>query len=392
MFYTLKDFNFAGKRVLLRTDFNVPITNGQITDESRIEKSLPTIKYILNSKPEQFIIVSHLGRPQGTYSPEFTLTPVHKRLEQILSQKIHFDTNPRIRNVSSLLIEKLIMFENLRFDLVEESNNEEFARQLADLADIFVFDAFATSHREHASVVGIPKFIPSCAGFLMQKEVLFLRDKMLNPERPLVTIIGGAKEDKIKVIKNMLQKVDNLLIGGVLANTFLKSKNINIGQSKYSEQFLGYAKQIISSTYSEKISLPVDFVVADEFAEFAKSKVAGLSDEIDDWMVLDIGPYTIAGFLDIIRKARTVVWAGPVGVFEWSKFRKGTKELAITLAGLDITKIVGGGDSAAAIEFFKLTDKMTHVSTGGGASLELLSGKELPGIKALEENYQKFKQ
>lgn len=391
MFFKLKDFTFKNKKVLLRADFNVPVENGVIKDDSRIRKTLPTIKYILDKKPKQLIITSHLGRPEGEYKPEFSLKPVCNRLKELLGKDVFLEPNPRIKNIPTLSEYKIVMLENIRFDKAEEGNDEALVSKLASFADIFVFDAFGVCHREQASVTGVPKLLPSCAGLLMEKEVEFLRDDMQSPQKPFVAIIGGAKEDKIAVIDKLIQKVDTLIVGGVLANTFMKAKGINIGASKFSDKTLDYAKKMLSQ-YSDKIALPVDFIMADRFAADAKTECAGLTDNIDGWMIMDIGPYTITGYKKILSRAKTVIWAGPIGVFEWEPFRRGTWDIANHLAGLNIIKVIGGGDSGEAIENFGLADKMTHVSTGGGASLELLSGKELPGIKALEANYEAFKE
>ncbi len=390
MFSKLEDYDFKEKRILLRADLNVPIQNNEITNDSRIRKSIPTIKAILDKKPHQLIIISHLGRPKGEYSPELSLKPVAEHLQKLLGQKIHFETNPRINNLTGVPDEKIVMLENLRFDNVEIDNDDFFAHKLAGFADVFVLDAFGAVHRNHASIVGVPKYIPSCAGLLLEREISYLRDTLSKPEKPYVAIIGGAKTDKEKVIDVLLEKVDMLIVGGVLANTFLKAKGFNIGKSKFSNEFIEHAKQLIEK-YPNKIAVPVDFIIGNKFSEDAEARVAGIKDNIDSWMILDIGPYTISGYIKILNKAKTVFWAGPIGVFEYEKFRRGTWDIARNLAELDITKIIGGGESAAAIEFFKLQDKMTHVSTGGGAALELISGNVLPGIKALEENYEKFK-
>jgi len=390
MFSKLEDFEFKEKRVLLRADLNVPIQDGAVTNDSKLRKSIPTIKAILDKKPHQIIIISHLGRPKGEYSPDFSLKPVAERLQKLLGKKIHFETNPRINNLTGFPDEKIVMLENLRFDNVEIEYDEFFAHKLAEFADIFVFDAFGAIHRNHASITGVPKFIPSCAGLLLKKEITFLRDNMSNPEKPFVAIIGGAKTDKEKVIDVLLEKVDILIVGGVLANTFMKAKGFNIGKSKFSPDYIEHAKQLMEK-YPDKIALPVDFIIANKFSEDADARVAGIKNDIDSWMILDIGPYTISGYLKILYKAKTVFWAGPIGVFEWKSFRRGTWDIARNLAKLEITKIIGGGESAAAIEFFKLQDKMTHISTGGGAALELIAGNDLPGIKALEENHSKFK-
>lgn len=389
MYFKLKDFNFKNKKVLLRVDFNVPIKNNTIKDDSRIKKALPTIKYILEQNPKQLIILSHLGRPKNN-EPEFSLRPVCNRLNELLGIEFFFNTNPNIRNISTLPDFQRIMLENIRFDKGEEENDLELAKKISAFGDLFVFDAFGVCHRDQASVTGIPKFLPSCMGFLMEKEVTFLKEKMKKPEKPFVAIIGGAKEDKISVIDRLIEKVDTLIIGGVLANTFLKAKGHNIGNSKYSLETLDYAKKLLEK-YPNKIALPVDFICAETFSENSRTRCAGISDDISGWMIMDIGPYTITGYKEILSKSKTVVWAGPIGVFEWEAFKRGTWDLARHLAELNITKIIGGGDSGEAIIKFGLEDKMTLVSTGGGASLELLSGKEMPGIKALEDNYKKFK-
>ncbi len=391
MFFKLKDFEFKDKKVLLRVDYNVPVdTNNNITDDSRIKKTLPTINYILGKNPKQIIIVSHFGRPEGEYKPDFTLKPVCERLNQLLGQEVYLEINPRVKNINKLSGNKIIMLENIRFDKAEEDNDPGLVQKLVSFADLFVFDAFGVSHRNQASVSGVPKFLPSCAGFLMEKEVQFLRDEMRNPAKPFIAIIGGAKEDKITVIDKLVNKVDMIIIGGVLANTFLKAKGYNIGNSKFSQEYLDYAKNFIAK-YPKKVALPVDFIVADKFAPDAQTKCVGITDPIDGWMIMDIGPYTITGYKEIINKAKTVVWAGPIGVSEWEAFKRGTWDIARHLAELNITKVIGGGDSGEIIEKFGLAEKMTLVSTGGGASLELLAGKELPGIKALEDNYEKFK-
>ncbi len=392
MFFRLKDFDFKDKRALVRVDFNVPVDkSNSIADDSRIRKTLPTLNYILSKKAKQLIIVSHFGRPEGEHKPEFSLKPIAKRLKELLSKEVWLVPTPKAFDITKFPENKVIMLENIRFDKGEEANDDNLAKKLASFADLFVFDAFGVSHRSQASVTGVQKYLPSCAGFLMEKEIEFLRGVVENPKKPFTAIIGGAKEDKIDVIDKLITKVDNLIVGGILANTFMKAKGINIGASKFSKETLDYAKKIIGQ-YEKKINLPVDYIVADRFSADANIKCVGLPDNIDGWMIMDIGPYTISGYKDILSKSNTVVWAGPIGVFEWESFRRGTFDIATHLAGLDIVKVIGGGDSGDAIEKFGLADKMTHVSTGGGASLELLSGKELPGVKALEENYLKFKE
>ncbi|MFH2020788.1 MAG: phosphoglycerate kinase [archaeon] len=390
MFSKLKDYNYKDKKVLIRVDFNVPIQQGIIADDTRIRKALPTIDYILKKKPAQLIIISHLGRPDGEYKPEFSLKPVCVRLQEILGQEVYFEPNPRIISINSLPQNKILMLENLRFDKAEESGDDDFAKKLSEFCDIFVLDAFGACHRPHASISVIQKYVTSCAGFLMEKEIKFLRDSIKRPKRPFVAIIGGAKADKIDVIDKLIQKVDALIIGGVLANTFLKAKNISIGNSKVSDETLEYAKNLLEK-YPEKIHLPVDYILADRFAADARTRCAGLPDNIDGWMIMDIGPYTISGYNELLSKSNTILWAGPIGVFEWESFRRGTWDIASHLAEISATKIICGGDSGEAIEKFHLAERMTHVSTGGGASLELLAGNDLPGISALEANHNKFK-
>jgi len=389
MYFTLKDVELKEKRVLVRVDFNVPIKNGVIGDDSRIRKALPTIEYILKKKAKQVIICSHLGRPDGEYKPEDSLKPVHERLETLLGQKVFFENNPRINNIVQVSDDKIVLLENLRFDKVEEDNDEEFAKKLSSFADVFVLDAFGTAHRAHASVVGSTKYLPSCAGLLMDNEIKFLREAVTKPKRPFVAIIGGAKADKIGVITSLIQKVDVLIIGGVLANTFLKAKGIDIGNSKIDKESLDFDKERLAKY--KNVSLSVDFILGRSYDKNTESRVAGISDDLRGWMILDIGPYTITGYSDILKKSKTITWAGPIGVYEFDKFRRGTWDIARCIAQTNAVKVIGGGDSADAIESFGLSDKMTHVSTGGGASLELLAGNQLPGIVALEENYIKFK-
>jgi 3-phosphoglycerate kinase len=390
MFSTLKKTDFKDKKVLIRVDFNVPFENGQITDDSRIRKAMPTIEFILKRKPLQVILASHFGRPDGEYKPEFSMKPLCDRLSLLMNKDIALISNPRITSLNSLPQDKIVMLENLRFEKGEEKGDEEYAKKLAGFCDIFVLDAFGAAHRPHASISVIQNFIPSCAGFLMEKEITFLRDKMKKPKKPFVAIIGGAKEDKIGVIDKLIQKVDALIVGGVLANTFLKAKGISIGNSKFSKESLEYAKDMLRKN-PDKIHLPVDYILADRFSYDANTRCAGLPDNIDGWMIMDIGPYTISGYKELLAGARTIIWAGPIGVFEWDPFKRGTLDLARHIADLNAVKIIGGGDSGDAIERFGLGEKMTHVSTGGGASLELLAGNDLPGIKALEENYSKFR-
>src|SRR3989344_5399874 len=385
MFFRLKDFSFTNKKVLIRVDFNVPMHGGRITDDSRIKKTIPTIEYVLRKGAKQVIVCSHFGQPKGRKEPEFSLLPVCRRLEQLLGRKVEFCEEFAVDESH-----KVVMLENLRFSRGEAENDYDFAKKLAGLADIFVFDAFGVAHREHASVSGIPKHIPSCAGLLMEKEVEFLGEDMKSPKRPFVAIIGGAKPDKINVIGNLIKRVDTLIVSGVLANTFLKASGHEIGLSKYNKDSLNAARKLLSG-FSKKIVLPEDFVLGERFMANTKTRVAYVDDKIAGWMIMDVGTETIKKYKEILNRAKTVVWAVPLGAFEFEKFETGTMEIAKHISKLNIVKIIGGGDSGEAIEKFGLTSRMTHVSTGGGASLELLAGHELPGIKALEENYRKFK-
>lgn len=390
MFYSLERLSYTKKKVLVRADYNVPMEKGEITDDSRIRKTLPTLKYLLSQNPAQIILVSHLGRPEGEFKQEFSLKPVAARLSALLGQPVYLEPTPKAVDIKSLPSQQILMLENIRFDKGEEKNDPAIAKALAGFADVFVFDAFGVSHRDQASVTGVMKLLPTAAGYLMQKEVDFLKTRMQNPEHPFVAIIGGAKEDKIEVIDKLIGKVDSLIVGGVLANTFLKAKGIDIGLSKFSKEHVSYAKDLLKK-YESKINLPVDFIVADSYREDAGTRCAGINDDLTKWMIMDIGPYTITGYKGLLSKAKTIVWAGPIGVFEWTPFRRGTWDVASFISTLDCVKIIGGGDSGDAIERFGLADKMTLVSTGGGASLELLSGKDLPGVVGLEENYKKFK-
>lgn len=383
---TLKDFNFRGKRVIIRVDYNVPLKDGRITDDNRIVESLPTIRYILKQQPRQLILMSHLGRPDGKVVVSMSLAPTAKRLASLLRKKVHL-TKDCVLPVSKT--EKIVMLENLRFHKEEEANDERFAKRLASFADIYVNDAFGAAHRGHASNDAITRFLPGCVGFLMEKEILNL-SRAINPERPYVTIMGGAKGDKLVLLEALAEKADKILFGGVLANTILLAAGKNIGASIYDDTTRKFAAKILKDN-RDKIVLPVDVVAASWFKEDAEHKIVDVDSVPDHWVILDMGPRTIELYKQELSKAKTVTWNGPVGVFEFKKFANGTKEIAKFLAKSKITTIIGGGDSAAAIVKFGLKDKMTHVSTGGGASLEFLSGKKLPAIKALEDNYQKFK-
>lgn len=383
---TLKDFNFRNKRVIIRVDYNVPLKEGKIADDNRILESLPTLKYILKQQPKQLILMSHLGRPDGKVVESMSLRPVAARLGSLLKKKVHL-TKDCILPIHKT--EKLVMLENLRFHKEEEANDEKFAKKLAAFADIYVNDAFGTAHRGHSSNDAITKFLPGCVGFLMEKEILNL-SRALEPERPYVTIMGGAKGDKLMLLEQLAGKADKILFGGVLANTILLAAGKNIGVSIYDDTTRQFAAKILQED-KEKIVLPIDVVVAKVFKEDAEHKIVDIDSVPDHWLILDMGPKTIELYKQELSKAKTVTWNGPVGVFEFKNFANGTKEIARFLAKSKMTTIIGGGDSAAAVVKFGLKDKMTHVSTGGGASLEFLGGKKLPAINALEDNYKKFK-
>lgn len=389
---TIKDIDLKGKRVLMRVDFNVPLDGElDITDDIRIRAALPTIKYAID-KGAKVILMSHLGRPDGKVADSMRLDPVAKRLEALLGKKV-IKTDDCIgekakKTVAAMKPGDIVLLENLRFHAEEEKNDPEFAKELAGLADVFVNDAFGTAHRAHASTEGVTKYLPSVAGFLLEKEIQYLGSAVDNPKRPFIAILGGAKvKDKIKVIDNLLNKVDALLIGGGMAYTFLKADGKTIGSSKLDKEGFDTARSAIDKAAKKKIPLllPVDNVIADKFDANADTKLVG-EDIPDGWMGLDIGPKTIKLFEDKLKDAKTVVWNGPLGVFEMDKFSKGTETIARFLAGLKgAITIIGGGDTAAAMLKFKVEDKMTHISTGGGASLEYLEGRGLPGIDALQD-------
>ena len=391
---TLKDLDVQGKKVLVRVDFNVPFSkedSSVITDDSRIVAALPTIKYLLDNKAK-VILMSHLGRPKGEPKPEFSLAPVAKRLEELLGKTVKFlDSDVVVdekvkEEVENLKEEEVALLQNTRYRKEETKNDPEFSKELASLAELYVNDAFGTSHRAHASNVGVSTLLPSALGFLVQKEVEIMGKAIQDPERPFVAILGGAKvSDKIGVIENLLNKVDTILIGGGMAYTFLKAQGKEIGKSLLEEDKIDLAKELLNKADEKGVELilPVDFAVTDEFSPNAKAQYV---DEIPaDLESLDIGPKTIKLFADKLKDAKTVVWNGPMGVFEFEEFAKGTNAIAEAMTETDAVTIVGGGDSALAVEKAGLKDKITHVSTGGGASLELLEGKVLPGIDAVED-------
>ena len=390
---TLKDLNVENQRVLVRVDFNVPIKDGIITDTNRIEASIATIKYLIDNNAK-VILMSHLGRPKGEPKPEFTLKPVAEKLSEIIGQEVKFVDNDKVVDDSvieeskQLQSKEIMLIQNTRFRKEEEKNDEEFSKELSQLADLYVNDAFGTSHRAHASNVGVSKFLPSAVGFLVQKEIEIMGKALENPERPFTAILGGAKvSDKIGVIENLLDKVDTILIGGAMAFTFIKSQGKNVGKSLIEEDKLDLAKSLLEKAQEKgvKIFLPVDFVVAKEMSEESDSKVINIDDFTDDIAGFDIGTKTIKIFDEEIQKSKTIVWNGPMGVFEIEQFSKGTFEIANSLVKSKAITIVGGGDSASAIAKSGNKDKVTHVSTGGGASLEFLEGKVLPGIDCIDE-------
>jgi len=387
---TVKDVNLKGKRVIIRVDFNVPIKNGTITDDRRITAALPTVQYALGQGASKVILMSHLGRPKGTgFEAEFSLKPVAVHLEKLLKEKILFLNDcvgPAVKDAIAGSKERVVLLENLRFHKAEEKNDAGFAKELASLADIYVNDAFGTAHRAHASTAGITAYLPSVAGFLIEKELQYLGSAINNPRRPLTVILGGAKvSDKIELIKNLIPKANSIIIGGGMAYTFLKAQGIPIGNSKLEKDKVGLAGELMEQAKKAGVefALTTDFVITQSFT----SDDCKVSDTIPDgWESLDIGPKTRERYKAILSKAKTVVWNGPLGVFERAAYEKGTRAIADYLASLkDVTVIVGGGDSAAAVAKFGLEDKMTHISTGGGASLEFLEGKTLPGIAALND-------
>lgn len=391
---SIEDLDVTGKRVLVRCDFNVPMNdNGEITDDIRIKSALPTIKYILDNKGKT-VIMSHLGRPKGEAKPEFSLKPIAKRLSELLEQEVKFadDDNVVSEKTKSLVTDMkdgdVVLLQNTRYRKEETKNGEEFAKELASLADLYINDAFGTAHRAHASNVGVSKELPSAVGYLVKKEIDIMGKAMENPEKPFIAILGGAKvSDKIGVIENLLDKVDSIIIGGGMVFTFLKAKGFEIGNSLIEEDKVELANELLKKAKEKKVDflLPTDVVVAKEFKNDTEFKTVDVKEIPTDMMGLDIGEESIKLFSDAIKKAKTVVWNGPMGVFEMSNFAKGTMEIAKAMSESGAVTIIGGGDSAAAVEQSGLEDKMTHISTGGGASLEFFEGKELPGIQAIED-------
>ncbi|MDY6834544.1 MAG: phosphoglycerate kinase [Chloroflexota bacterium] len=387
---TIRDIEVGGKRVLVRVDFNVPLDKhtGQITDDRRIQAALPTIKHLIENKAKT-ILCSHLGRPKGV-TPELRLEPIGKRLSEHLGisvQTVPECIGSQVETVVAGMKEgEVLLLENLRFHPEEEKNDAEFSKALASLADVYVNDAFGTAHRAHASTEGVAHHLPAVAGFLLEKELEFLGKSLANPSRPFAMIVGGAKvSDKITMLDNILPKIDILIIGGGMANTFLKAQGYDIGKSKVEDDQLDFARRLISEARDKGVCLllPLDTIAAERFEAESPYQVTTIEKIPSDSLVLDIGPNTIDHFKRKLSRCHTVVWNGPMGVFEFNSFAKGTKEIASLLAELDATTIIGGGDSAAAVEQMGLADRMTHVSTGGGASLEFLEGKPLPGVSVL---------
>ncbi|MBO7289016.1 MAG: phosphoglycerate kinase [Clostridia bacterium] len=392
---SIEDIQVAGKKVLVRCDFNVPLDeNRNITDETRIDGALPTIKYLIQNGAK-VILCSHMGKPKGEPKPELSLNPVAKKLSEKLGKEIVFakDDNVVGENAKKAVAEMkdgdVVLLENTRYRAEETKNVDEFSKELASLADIFVNDAFGTAHRAHCSNVGVTKYIDTAVcGYLIQKEIEFLGNAVNNPVRPCVAILGGSKvSSKISVINNLLDKVDTLIIGGGMAYTFMKAMGYEVGKSLLEADYLDYAKEMMEKAESKgvKLLIPVDTVVAQEFSNDAPHKTVIRGGIEADWEGLDIGEETIKLYVDAVKDAKTVVWNGPMGVFEMPTFAKGTNAIAKALSEIDATTIIGGGDSVAAVNQAGMGDKMSHISTGGGASLEFLEGKDLPGIVALND-------
>lgn len=387
---TMKDVDVKGKRVFVRVDFNVPMEDGKVTDETRIRAAIPTIQYLVD-QGAKVILASHLGRPKGEVNEEMRLTAVGVCLSKLMKRpvkKLDESIGAQVETVVNSMTEgEIVLLENVRFHKGEEKNDEELSTAFARLTDVYVNDAFGAAHRAHASTEGITKFVPvSVAGFLMEKELEVLGQALSSPERPFTAIIGGAKvKDKIDVIDNLLEKVDHLIIGGGLSFTFVKALGHDIGKSLLEEDKIELAKSFIEKAKQKGVQLhmPIDAVVANEFSKDADTNVVDIDAIPADWMGLDIGPKTASKFAEVIKDSKLIIWNGPMGVFEIDKFANGTKTVALAMAETEGYTVIGGGDSAAAVEKFDVADKMDHVSTGGGASLELMEGKALPGIVAL---------
>ncbi len=383
---SVRDIDVKGKKVLVRVDFNVPIKDGVVQDDTRIRAALPTIEYLLE-QGAAVILFSHLGRPKGGPDPKYSMKPVAEYLSKLMGKPVAFAEDcvgePAEKAAASLKPGDMLVLENTRFHPEEEKNDLDLAKKMAALADVYVNDAFGSAHRAHSSTEGVARFLPAVAGFLMEKEIQYLSQAIENPKRPFVAILGGAKvSDKIGVIKNLLTKADTILIGGGMANTFFKAQGYPVGKSLVEDEVLDLARELIAQG-GTKLRLPVDVVIAQSMEEGAETKVVPVGPIPDDWMILDIGPETVESYGKVIANAATVVWNGPMGVFEVSTFAKGTFGIAEALAKSNAISIVGGGDSASAVQKSGLADKITHISTGGGASLEMLEGLVLPGVAAL---------
>jgi len=391
---TVSDIDLKGKKVLMRADFNVPLDeNGVITDETRITAALPTINYILE-QGGSLILMSHMGRPKNQPNPKYSLEPVAKKLSELLKKEVIFNDDGAVTGsvtvaaAAGLKPGEVMLLQNTRFRGEEEKNDHGFSKELADLGDVFVNDAFGTAHRAHASTVGIAEFLPGVSGFLIQKELDFMGKALENPERPFVAILGGSKvSDKIGVINNLLEKVDTLIIGGGMAFTFLKAQGYEIGKSLLEEDKMELANELVAKAKAKGVSLllPVDVVAAETFAADAPFVVVDINAIPANSLGLDIGPVTASTFAKAIMGAKTVIWNGPMGVFEMAAFAKGTEAVAKAMSDSDAITIIGGGDSAAAVKILGYEEGMSHISTGGGASLEFLEGKKLPGIEILQD-------
>ena len=389
---TVKDIEVKGKKVLVRVDFNVPLNaKKEITDETRITAALPTLEYLIE-QGAKVIVCSHLGRPKGEFKPEFSLAPVAARLEELMDCNVTFASDV-IGDSAKAAVEaieagEIVLLENVRFHKEETANDAQFAKQLASYAEVFVNDAFGTSHRAHASTAGVADYIPAVAGFLIGKELELLGGSLRDPRRPFVAILGGAKvSDKIGVIDNLINKVDSILIGGGMAYTFLKAQGMEVGASMVDNDRIDLAKGLLEKAEEKGVDifLPVDSIIGDKFDAEAKTDVVASEHMPEGWLGLDIGPSTRMLFSDKVRTAGTIVWNGPMGVFEMEAFAEGTRTVAKAMAECEAVTIIGGGDSAAAVKILGFADAMTHISTGGGASLEFLEGKDLPGVVALED-------
>ena len=390
---TVKDIDVKGKRVICRCDFNVPMKDGVITDTNRITAALPTIKYLLDNGAS-VILMSHLGRPKGKPNPEFTLKPVADKLSELLDLNVIFADADKVvddavrAEAKYLEPGQVMLLQNLRYRPEEEENEPGFCKDLASLADIYVNDAFGTAHRAHASTAGIADYLPAVSGFLIEKELQFLGEAVNDPKRPFVAVLGGSKvSDKIGVIENLIEKADTIIIGGGMAYTFVKAEGYPVGTSLCEEDKLDLAKDLKKKAADKgvKLMLPEDTLIGDKFEAEAECKAVDIKEIPDGWMGLDIGPKTCRLYTDVIKNAGTVVWNGPMGVFEFEKFAGGTKAVAQAMAECEGTTVIGGGDSAAAVNQFGLGDRITHISTGGGASLEFLEGKVLPGVAVLQD-------